>query len=636
MLQLQKNVKRRRKNTSEPFKATRDKSASAAIAPNSSARRWCFRFVGLIIPFLSLAILELGLRFAGFGFPTTFFLRTDDNGRVMVVNNPRFGWRFFPPTIARAPRPLYFPGQKPPNSVRIFVFGESAAMGDPEPAYGFARQLERLLQARHPNQKIEIVNAAMTAINSHVIREIARDCQSREGDFWLVYAGNNEVIGPFGAGTIFGRRAPSLATVRGILALKKTRLGQMLAQLTRNADERKEWEGLEFFLKWQIALDSPGLKRVYDSFTANLNDVADLARRSGAPVLLATVPVNLRDFSPLASVHRADLQTEQSADWQKLFSAGTNAQATGNFTKALANFRKAAEIDDRFAELVFQRARCETELKQTAAAETDFRRARDLDALRFRADSRLNEIVRETAKTKSLSLIDADAELSRPGDEKFFYDHVHLNLAGNYRVALLFAMELEKLWPGPETNNSPWITEAEVAQRLAFTAFDERRIGEEMRARMQQPPFKAQSNFRERDERWAATLAALAVPTATCVSNYLAAVVLAPDDWILYANFARVLEGSGDNTGAAKQWSEVSRLMPHSPEGWANQGKLARIGGDADHAKSFLAEALKQQPDSVETLGESGVCTRVSVIMKPRGASSGWRCACSPVSSPPG
>jgi len=83
----------------------------------------------------------------------------------MLTDNPKFGWRFFPPEVARASQPLFLAAQKPPGTVRIFVFGESAAMGDPEPAYGFARQLGRILQARHPDQTIEIVNAAMTAIN---------------------------------------------------------------------------------------------------------------------------------------------------------------------------------------------------------------------------------------------------------------------------------------------------------------------------------------------------------------------------------------------------------------------------------------------------------------------------------------
>ena len=236
------------------------KSEQVPVPPTSSLsarRRWIFRLLALLIPLLVLGMVELGLRLAGYGYPTDFFLSSNDPVPAMLTDNPKYGWRFFPPSVARAPRPLYLAAQKPANTIRIFVFGESAAMGDPEPAYGFARQLERLLQARHPQQKVEVINAAMTAINSHVIRQIAHDCESRQGDFWLVYAGNNEVIGPFGAGTIFGRQAPSRATVRLTLALKTTRFGQWLTQMTRSANEPSTWEGLEFFLRWQLPFDSP-------------------------------------------------------------------------------------------------------------------------------------------------------------------------------------------------------------------------------------------------------------------------------------------------------------------------------------------------------------------------------------------
>ena len=597
-------MKRKRNNAKQPkVRAAVGVPVPPPGAPKhdsaaSGHRRWFLRLFAMLLPVLALGLVELTLRLAGYGHPTAFFLPANDQGRAMLRDNPWFGWRFFPPAVARTPRPLYLAAQKPPDTVRIFVFGESAALGDPEPAYGFARQLERLLQAHHPDQKIEVVNAAMTAINSHVIRLIARDCVPREGDFWLVYAGNNEVIGPFGAGTVFGRQAPNLTVVRFVLALKATRLGQWLAQITRGANEPTQWEGLEFFLKSQLTHDSPRLKRVYDSFAANLGDTADFGRRSGATVLLATMAVNLCDFPPLASLHRPDLRPEQLAEWQKFFSAGTQVQAAGNFAEALGDFRKAAEIDDGFAELAFQRARCEMELKQAAAADRDFRLARDLDTLRFRADSRINEIIRQTAKAKGIPAIDADEELARHGDEDLFYDHVHLNFTGNYRVARLFADEVERHWRGARTNNLPWLTEAEVARRLAWTAFDEGRVAEEMRGRLQRPPFTAQSNFQARDERWAATIAALSVPPAGCVSNYQAAVALTPDDGLLHANFSRLLVAAGDNARAAMECAEVTRLFPHSAEGWANLGRLARLSGDTGRAKDCLQEALKQQPDS--------------------------------------
>lgn len=599
---------RKRKNSKHSSNSAHNKDQGATVVRTPPYRRRWLLLAVRLFPLFVLVLLELALRLAGYGHPTAFFLKVNDNGRAMLTDNPRFGWRFFPPPIARTPRPLYLAAQKPPDTVRVFVLGESAAMGDPEPAYGFARQLERLLQARHPDQKIEVVNTAITAINSHVVRLIAGDCVPREGDFWLVYAGNNEVIGPFGAGTVFGSRVPSLAAVRFVLALQTTRIGQLLSKIINSENEPKSWEGLQFFLRSQLAWDDPRLKRVDDSFAANLDDIVKWGRRSGAAVILTTVPVNLRNFPPLASLHRPGLTPEQLTDWQKLFSAGTQAQAAGHYADALDDFRKAGKIDDAFAELMFQRAVCEEQLKQTAVVDADFRRARDLDALRFRADSHINKIIRQTAQSNEVPMIDAAAEFSRFADTNLFYDHVHLNFDGNYRMARLFAAEIETRWPGTPTNNLPWLTEAEVAQRLAYTAFDKWRVTAEMRGRMQEPPFKTQSNFRARDDRWAATLAAdKAVSSSICISNYQSAVALAPNDWVLRANFTRLLMSVGDDSRAAIECAEVTRLMPHMAEGWANRARLARLAGDTRRAKDFFEEALKQQPDSIMVRSEFGM-----------------------------
>src|SRR5262249_67782 len=213
--------------------------------------------------------------------------------------------------VARSPQPLSMSAEKGPGETRIFVFGESAAMGDPEPAYGLARQLEVLLRARHPDRRIQVFNVAMTAINSHVIREIARDCVPRQGDLWLVYAANNEVIGPFGAGTVFGKQAAGLGAVRMSLALRATRLGQLILSLKGNADSSVQWEGMEMFLRHQVRLDDARLERVYQNFAANLDAIFSLAERADAKVLAATVGVNLRDCAPFASQHRLGMRTNE-------------------------------------------------------------------------------------------------------------------------------------------------------------------------------------------------------------------------------------------------------------------------------------------------------------------------------------
>src|ERR1700677_3281528 len=131
----------RSKRSSPPTPAAR-----TAPAFTSPARRWLFRLAAIVLgPLLFLLVLEAGLRLAGVGHPTSFFLPMRINGQGCLVENDRFGWRFFGPEMARAPFPFVIPKVKPPDTIRVFVFGESAAYGDPQPEFGLPRVLEALL-----------------------------------------------------------------------------------------------------------------------------------------------------------------------------------------------------------------------------------------------------------------------------------------------------------------------------------------------------------------------------------------------------------------------------------------------------------------------------------------------------------
>ena len=577
-----------------------------------SRHRW-FRVLALLSPILLLGLAELVLRLAGYGWPTSFFLERHQEGRTLLVENPKFGWRFFPPAIARTPQPLSLAAIKPAGTVRIFVFGESAAMGDPEPSYGFPRQLGRMLTARDPSHKFEVVNTAMTAINSHVIREIARDCAPRQGDFWVIYAGNNEVVGPFGAGTVFGRQAPGLAVVRASLLLKSTRLGQWLGSLRPRSADPLEWQGMEMFLRNQVRRDAPGLQIVHENFARNLAAIVELGRRSGATVLLATVPVNLKDSPPFASQHRPNLTTAQLNEWDKSFARGRQFQDASQFVDALAAYKEASQIDADYAELPFRQAVCDLALGQTNAAAADFLLARDLDTLRFRADSEINQTIRRVATGQGITLIDAEQECARHSSdgitgESLFYDHVHLIFTGNYLVAAQFAAEIEKKLNGSASSiRAPLLAEDVVGRQLALTDFDRRRIGAEMQLRLRQPPFNSQINSRTRDEKWQETLTRLEAPPARFTGEYQVALAQAPEDWVLHANFGRLLEAAGDEPAAALQWQEVARLVPHEPDTWFKLGNLAYNAGSFAQAQGYFREALNRKPDLIEALNGLGL-----------------------------
>src|ERR1019366_817643 len=103
----------------------------------SPSRQWLFRLMALVLlPLVILAVLETALRLAGYGYPTGFFAKTRVRGQDFLVNNEEYGFRFFPPELARFSGPIRMAASKSASTYRIFILGESAAMGDPEPAYG--------------------------------------------------------------------------------------------------------------------------------------------------------------------------------------------------------------------------------------------------------------------------------------------------------------------------------------------------------------------------------------------------------------------------------------------------------------------------------------------------------------------
>lgn len=322
-------------------------------------RRWLFRLAAMVLgPLLFLVILEAGLRLAGVGHPMSFSLPMQVNGKDCLIENDRFGWRFFGPEMARAPFSFVIPKVKQPDTIRVFVFGESAAFGDPQPEFGLCRVLEALLEGRYPNKHFEVVNTAMTAINSHVILPIARDCAAQSGDFWVIYMGNNEVVGPYGSGTVFGPQAANLALVRAGVAFKATRVGQALGSLVRDLQKRpvnqSEWGGMSMFLHNHVRQNDPRMSTVYSSFEHNLNDIIDAGQRSGAKVLVSTVVRNLKDCGPFASDHRPGLPAEELSRWDNFYQTGVREQAAGRAAEASASFGQAVKLDNTFAEIHFR------------------------------------------------------------------------------------------------------------------------------------------------------------------------------------------------------------------------------------------------------------------------------------------
>jgi tetratricopeptide (TPR) repeat protein len=570
------------------------------------------------VPAVFFLLLELGLRAFGFGYPTSFFIRTQIPSRADEVykENVDFGRRFFPPGLLRLGVPIVLPAVKSKDTYRVFVIGESAAMGFPDPAHGFSRILEVMLHQRYPTTQFEVINTAVVAINSHVALPIARECVEHAPDLFVVHLGNNEVVGPFGVAGVLGTHAPNLGMVRANLAIKSTRTGQLfdrLMQRLRPSISPSAWEGMATFGKSHVRADDPRLAGMLDNFQRNLEDVCRVGTAAGVPVLVCTIPVNLRDSAPFASEHAADLKPAELAEWEQSYAAGIAAEKGGRSGEELEHYRKAADIDATFADLVFRQARCLERQANTEAARQAYERARDLDALRFRSDTRINVAIRAVLDRQAPSGVhgvdaERDFAAASPGGvpgEDLFLEHVHMNFKGNYLLARSVFRAITQLPspPGPPgTAAGPAeLTEVECAKRLAYGMWGAYYAESEVRGMFRGEPFLGQLDHAERDRRWDARIQERDNElnkggVTEAIAAYQRALEAAPNDWMLRESFADLLAASGDVPGSVVQFEIVVEQVPHHYSALRKLANLYLNSGQLARARDRLEAALRAYP----------------------------------------
>lgn len=398
-----------------------------------------FRIIAATLPLIMILILESILWGIGYGENYQLFHSVKgENGLEYLVVNSDLSKKYFRGTDFNADSQSdLFLRQKTDSTFRVFVQGASTVVGYPfYKGASFPRLLKHRLSRTFPEKNIEVVNTAITAVNSYTLWDVTDKIINQEPDLVIIYAGHNEYYGALGVGSSASVGSHP-ALVRSYLRLKNFRFFQLLENglmgLMKSDDQKtmstSETTLMEVMAKEQeIPLDSDAFNAGITQFKSNLKRILDKYERHGIPVILSTLVANEKDVKPFIS---DDLDMEA-------YTEAINANKMDVHTLAQENADAAYTLGQYYLE------------RQSDSAKKYLHLAKELDLLRFRAPEKINDAIIEQAHEYDLPLVDMKSifESKVPygivGDE-LVAEHVHPNVEGYFVMADAFYEKIKEL-----------------------------------------------------------------------------------------------------------------------------------------------------------------------------------------------
>jgi tetratricopeptide (TPR) repeat protein len=387
--------------------------------PLSPWKKRVFRIVMLLMPVVLLTILELMLRLFNYGGNLDLLISAPDKVSNYEMCNRNVGRRFFymlQNVLPGVQKDLILK-KKPRNGYRIFVLGGSTAAGFP---YGnnvmFSRILNHYLADAFPERHIEVMNTAMSAINSYTLLDFMDEILDHEPDAILIYSGHNEFYGAMGVASMESvgkyrwvvNTFLKLARFRTFLLVRDF-IGQIRRWIENMSHEGTATEYTETLMERIVADQTISYgSRMYElgkhQFEENLRAIYEKAKDRGVPVIVSELVSNVRDQAPFVS------------------------QATDSLPSALEIYRLAQKLEAE---------------KKYADAKRTYKRAKDLDELRFRAPEEFNKIIHRVAAEFSTPVVPMKSyfEKASPNGlvgDNLMTDHLHPNIKGYFIMAGAF------------------------------------------------------------------------------------------------------------------------------------------------------------------------------------------------------
>jgi tetratricopeptide (TPR) repeat protein len=590
---------------------------SAASSTHRAKTSWPAK-LGLLVlaPAFLLGLAEIIARMTVTLPPATFFVEHARQDGVWVGDNPYYGYTIFHPRQARTPGQSLFPAEKPPGHLRILVLGESAAMGFPDPEFGLARTISTLLAMQFPGQSFDVINGSMTEINSHILLEIMDEAMAYQPDIVVLYAGNNEAIGPYSPVGVFGRFYPARWMTHADRWLRKN--SQLVRALVawRNQMmpiDRAEWKGLDHFAGRAIRRDDPDIMRMNQYTRANVRAIFEKAVASTIPVVAAPAVVNLNDWPPLYSF----IPDAVAGEVTVLMSDARSAMAQGAWESALTTWRKVLEQAPDLADAHYGAGQCLEAMGEREEARLSYETALDCDGYRFRADGTLFRIMREEAARLSpvqVGFVDARGSFfDAPNEPPLLLEHVHLTVAGMIKLSRMLADTVASMLPPLSEAIAQEVSDEALLTRLFFMPDIDEHAWLAVAQFMEMQVFGGQHGYRERmsniEQRRALAADQVTAIDETALQNgYRAAGGGAePADWQVEALFGRYLIGWNLNDAAVAPLRKSTKIKPDHAGNLQLLGVAQyRVGAFGD-AVATLEQAIQVNPYNPEAWNMLGL-----------------------------
>ncbi len=346
-----------------------------------------FKVFAVLLPLVLLFAAELVVRQFN---PVPFFIPVSGQPDYQTVN-PEYAGRYFNgfvPQVAYNP----FLRQKTDSLFRIVALGGSSTAGYPYPFYlGFPERVVARLRSVDPTRQIEMINLGMTALSSHVLRDLTPFVIEMNPDAVLIYAGHNEYYGAYGAGGI--NRNPSL--IRVLFWFKKSALFRSLEKIISPPVESDRTMMTNSTTDVSITYGGSVYHAGIKNFEANLDQILNSLNQRGIKVYIGTLVSNVQGQSPL----------------------GIDSTATKAWLSGLDDLADGDSV----------------------AAMTAFIRSKEYDPIRFRAPEKMDQIISRLAQDHNAHVVNTDSYFDSRVRDSLFTDHLHPAALGYDLIGEAFA-----------------------------------------------------------------------------------------------------------------------------------------------------------------------------------------------------